>query len=76
MVATAEMTGDMEGAFNQLSEVSRTEFETAQNYTKLRSGCWGFLGCFVTSGIMMILFFAMWYIDLPRAILSGFEPGP
>lgn len=74
MIATAEYTGDIPGAFQRLSDVSKGEFEAAQNYAKARSGCWGLLGCFVTSAIMLGMFWYAWYVELPQKVLSGMEP--
>jgi type II secretory pathway component PulF len=73
VVATAEYTGDLPGAFDQLSRSSQSEFETAQNYAKARSGCWGALGCFVTSGIMLAILWYVWYHQLPAVILKGMD---
>lgn len=74
VVATAEYTGDLTGAFDHLSRASQAEFETAQNYAKARSGCWGALGCFLTSAIMLGILFYAWYYQLPAVFLKGMEP--
>jgi type II secretory pathway component PulF len=73
-VATAEYTGDLPGAMEQLSRVSAGEFMAAQNYAKIRSGCWGFLGCFVTSGIGAIIFAYAWYNEVPKKVLGNDMP--
>lgn len=73
VVATAEYTGDLPGAFDHLARSSQSEFETAQNYAKARSGCWGALGCFVTSGIMLAILWYVWYHQLPAVILKGMD---
>jgi hypothetical protein len=54
--------------------LSSGEFLAAQNYAKVRSGCWGLLACFVTSGISMIIFFYAWYHDVPNAVLGDDKP--
>ena len=74
VVATAEYTGDVPAAMERLANMSNTEFETAQNFAKVRGGCWGALGCFVTSGVMMAIFMYAWYWELPKKVLSGMEP--
>jgi type II secretory pathway component PulF len=74
VVATAEYTGDLTGAFDQLARSSQAEFEAAQIYAKARSGCWGALGCFLTSAIMLGILWYAWYYQLPAKVLDGFEP--
>lgn len=74
MIATAEYTGDLPGALDRLSSLSQGEFMAAQNYAKVRSGCWMLLGCFVTSGIAAIIFFYAWYHDVPDAVLGPDNP--
>jgi general secretion pathway protein F len=49
MIATAEYTGDYSGALDKLAVVSAGEFMAAQNYAKVRSGCWGLLFAFALS---------------------------
>ena len=73
MVATGEYTGDISGALDRLSQVSEGEFVAAQNWAKVRSGCWGALGCFLTSAIMLGMFWYAWYYELPKKVLSGFD---
>lgn len=73
MIATAEYTGDLAGAFQHLSDSTRNEFQLAENYAKMRSGCWGALGCGVTSAIAMMIFFYAWYTELPARVLKGME---
>jgi type II secretory pathway component PulF len=73
VIATAEYTGDLGGALDGLSRSSKAEFEAAQNWAKARSGCWGALGCFLTSAIMFGILLYVWYYQLPAKILSGFD---
>ncbi len=73
MVANAEMSGDIPNAMDRLSKMSHHEFETATNYAKVRSGVWGCLGMFVTSGIVLAIFFYFWYHELMGTVLKGFE---
>ncbi len=73
VIATAEYTGDLPGALQQLSEMSRDEFQTAETYAKMRSGCWGMLAFGVVGGLAMAMLMYTWYHELPEKILKGFE---
>jgi type II secretory pathway component PulF len=73
VIATAEYTGDLPGALQQLSEMSRNEFQTAETYAKMRSGCWGMLALGVVGGLAMAMLMYTWYHELPEKILKGFE---
>jgi type IV pilus assembly protein PilC len=73
LVATAEYTGDLPGAFQQLSEISRDEFKTAETYAKMRSGCWGMLAFFVVGGIAMAMLCYTWYRVIPDRVLKEVE---
>ena len=74
VIATAEYTGDIPGAMENLSRASGGEYYAAQNYAKMRSSCWGALGCFVTSAAMLAMLFYAWYWELPKKVLDGMEP--
>ena len=73
VIATAEYTGDIPGALENLSRASGGEYYAAQNYAKMRSGCWGALGCFMTSAIMLGMLFYAWYWELPKKVLEGMD---
>lgn len=73
MIATAEYTGDLPGTMERLAGISYNEFEVAENMSKARGGCWGALGCFVTSALMLGILMYCWYYELPAKILKGFE---
>ena len=73
-IATAEYSGNLPGALDQLSRSSRAEFEAQQNYAKLRGGCWGCLALIVTSAAILFVFMYMWYYELPARVLKGLEP--
>ena len=73
VIATAEYTGDIPGALDNLSRASGGEYSAAQNYAKARSGCWGALGCFLTSAAMLGMFWYAWYYELPKKVLDGME---
>lgn len=74
VVATGEYAGNVPGSLEQLSRMSRQDFETQTNLSKARTGCWGALGCFVTTAICLMIVLIGWYYDLPKVILSGMEP--
>lgn len=73
IIATAEYTGDLPGALGQLSDMSRNEYQVAETYAKMRSGCWGLLALFVVGGIAMIMFCYTWYHELPERALKDTE---
>jgi type II secretory pathway component PulF len=74
MIATAEYTGDMPTAMEHLAQVSGGEFVAAQNYAKMRSGCWMLLAFVVTSGITTIMFAWSWYHEVPQHVLGDDNP--
>lgn len=73
VVATGEYSGNLPGSMEQLSRMSKTDFETQTNISRARTGCWGMLGCMVTSAIFVGIVLVAWYYELPKAILSGLE---
>ncbi|HRI43908.1 MAG TPA: type II secretion system F family protein [Fimbriimonadaceae bacterium] len=73
ILATGELIGDLPGALQRLADVSRGEYEAAQTYAKVRGGCWGLLGCAVTSGIILAILMYFWYHELLGAVLEGLE---
>lgn len=74
MVATAEYTGNLPGIMDQLADHSRGEMLTAENYSKVRSGIWGCLGCFATSAAMLGIFWYFMYYVLTPTIVNGINP--
>jgi type II secretory pathway component PulF len=74
IVATGEYTGNLPGALERLSQVSEGEYQAAENYAKVRSGCWGALGCFVSSGICAIIFAWFYYHVLMGKVLGDSQP--
>lgn len=79
MIATAEYTGDLPGAMNDLSKASRGEFEAQNNYARLRGGCWGCLATVVTAGFILAVVMYVWYRELPHKFapeVFGDEPSP
>jgi len=73
VVGTAELTGDLPGALDQLAEMSRGEFQSAENMAKIRGGCWGTLGCLVSAAFVAGVFMYFWYYQLPARVLKGFD---
>ncbi len=73
-ISTAELTGDLPGAMEQLSRTSRTEFEAQQNYAKLRGAGWGCLATMVTSGFVLAVALWMWYREIPAKMLKDDTP--
>ncbi len=76
MIATAEYTGDLPGALQQLSNLSAGEFVAAQNYAKIRSGCWGALGCFITSALMIGMLLYTLDVAIPHQIMNETDNTP
>jgi type II secretory pathway component PulF len=76
MVATAELTGDIPGAMDNLARMSNSEFEVATNMAKLRGGSWGCTLLFATGGIAMIIVCWFYYHELFNKVLDGIDaPG-
>jgi len=73
IIATAEYTGDLPGALNQLSDMSRNEYQVAETYAKMRSGCWGMLALFVAGGIALAML--LYAVDhaIPEKIMNETE---
>lgn len=64
VIATGELTGDLESSLNQLSEATRNEFEVSTQRAKwgsMRIGCTGFL---VIGGILFLIFWGAYYKEL------------
>jgi len=73
IIATAELTGDMPGAFEQLAKISQGEFDAAQDAAKFKSKGWGRAGCWAVGGLILILTCWAMYYELLPAILKGLE---
>lgn len=74
VIGTAEFTGDVPGAMEQISRLSRGEFESAQNAAKIRGGCWGALGCAVSAAFVLGMFMYWWFYELPHQVLKDMDP--
>ncbi len=73
IIATAEYTGDMPGAFDQLSKISRSEFEAAQHQAHAKSSGWGRIGCMIVGGILMVLLAWFLYRELYPSIAGDLD---
>ena len=74
VIGTAEFTGDVPGAMDQISRLSRGEYESAQNAAKIRGGCWGVLGCAVSAAFVLGMFMYWWFYELPHQVLKDMDP--
>lgn len=73
VMATAEYTGNLPGALEQLSQTSRAEFDAQQNYAKYRGGCWGCLATVITGAFIIGVAMYMYYRELPAKILKDMD---
>lgn len=73
VVATGEYAGNVPGSLEQLSRMSKQDFETQTNLSKARTGCWGALGCAVITAFVLGVVMVAWYYDLPKVVLSGMD---
>ncbi|MEQ1935598.1 MAG: type II secretion system F family protein, partial [Fimbriimonadaceae bacterium] len=71
VVSTGELTGDMEGALDQLERVSRTEFEATTATARVKSVRLGCLFAIITSGIVLLLFTYAWYREFYPALFEN-----
>jgi type II secretory pathway component PulF len=73
MMATAELTGDVPGTLQTLSDLSRRDFETSTTKSKAAAWVMSSTALVVTGGIILILMVVMWYYRLPETILKGMD---
>lgn len=73
MMATAEMTGDVPGTLQKLSELSRGEFEISTTKSKAAAWIMSSTALIVTGGIFLILVVVMWYYRMHEVILKDFQ---
>ncbi len=74
MVATGEMTGDVPGMLQKLSEVSRQEFEVSTTQSKAAAWVMSSVTIAVTMGIIALFIILTLYYALPATVLKGLEP--
>lgn len=73
MVATGEMTGDVPGMLQRLSDLSKQEFEISTTKSKAAAWIMSSTAVFVTAGIILILLVVMWYYRMPEVVLKDLE---
>jgi type IV pilus assembly protein PilC len=74
VLATAEYTGDLPRAFEQLAHTSNAEFQAKTSYARFRTGLFGVFMVVIAGLLAVGAFYYTWYIELPKEVLSGFEP--
>ena len=73
-VATGELTGDISGALDRLSQISRTEFDAGTVKSKAFTGSLGCVALLITSGILIIVIALTLDVTMPEKVLKG-TPG-
>ncbi len=73
VIAVAEHTGDMPGAFDQLFRISQVEFDASQTHARDRSARWGCAASMAVSGIILIILTWYFYNVLFAHVLSGLD---
>lgn len=73
VIAVAEHTGDMPGAFDQLFRISQVEFDASQTHARNKSARWATAASFAVSGIILIILAWFFYRVLFAHMLSGLE---
>lgn len=76
VISTGELTGDIAGALEQLADASKTEYEAANTFAKMRTAGWGVSAGCLTAGIALIIFAYFWYNEMFNKALSGIEQTP
>ncbi|MDX2064341.1 MAG: type II secretion system F family protein [Fimbriimonadaceae bacterium] len=74
VLATAEYTGDLPRAFEQLARSSDAEYQAKTSYARFRTGLFGVFMVVIAGLLAVGGWYYTWYIELPKEILSGFEP--
>lgn len=74
MMATAEMTGDIPGTLQKLSDLSRNEFEISTSKSKGAAWVMSSAAIAATAGFILIMLVLMWYYRLPATVLKDLEP--
>ncbi len=74
MVATGEMTGDVPGALEKLSQVSRVEYDTGTVKSKAFTSTVGCTTLLIVTGFVTIMIYYIWYHDVYGAIANTDNP--
>jgi len=70
-IATGELTGDISGALDRLSQVSKTEFDAGTVKSKAFTGSLGCTAMLIVSGIILIVLASTCERDLPEKAVQG-----
>lgn len=73
VVATGEMTGDIEGSLMQLEQITRDEFETKTRMARSFGFRLASVIFFAAGGLALVLVVKTWYVDMYGNILKHFE---
>ena len=73
ILATGEYTGDLPGSLAKLADISKSEYDTAQNHAKMRLGGCGCSLLFITGAIAMLILAYVWFREIPSKILDGMD---
>jgi hypothetical protein len=74
MVATGEMTGDVPGALERLSQVSRVEYDTGTVKSKAFTSTLGCTTLLAVTGFVTIMIYYIWYHDVYGALANTDNP--
>jgi len=74
MIGTADLTGDLPGALEQLASMNESEQRSRTNLIKVMSGMSGLLWIAITALAAMAIFYHAWYVKLPGKVLEGMDP--
>lgn len=74
MVATGEMTGDVPGALERLSQVSRVEYDTGTVKSKAFTTTLGCTTLLIVTGFVTIMIYYIWYHDVYGALANTDNP--
>jgi type IV pilus assembly protein PilC len=74
MMATAEMTGDVPGTLQKLSDMGRHEFDLSTTKSKAAAWVMTSTAVIVTMGMVVIFLALTLYVKLPETVLKGMEP--
>jgi type II secretory pathway component PulF len=73
MVATGEMTGDVPGMLQRLSEMSRQEFDVSTTKSKAAAWVMSSVTIAITMGIIALAIILTLYYALPNTVLKGMD---
>jgi general secretion pathway protein F len=71
MVATGEVTGNIAGTLEQLTQVTQAEYDSASMRARFWSGSLGCTTVLITGGILLIVVMKTWYGDIVGGLVEG-----